>query len=74
MEAKYTVRRLIASVLLSPVVALAYGMVWFIPVMFGAYGTLAMYLTALPYVLITWVVCATLAPQLMRLAEWITRP
>jgi hypothetical protein len=74
METKYTIRRLVASVVLSPLVAIAYGLVWLVPVMFGAYGTLDMYLTALPLVLITWVVSATFATQLLSFVERISRP
>ena len=74
METKYAIRRLVASVILTPLVAIAYGLVWIVPVMFGAHGTLDMYLTALPLVLIVWVVSATFATQLLDYVERISRP
>jgi len=74
METRYAIRRLIASVVLTPLIAIAYGLMWIVPVMFGAHGTLDMYLTALPLVLIVWVVSATFAPQLLRYVERISRP
>ena len=74
MESKFVIRRLIASIVLAPVVALAYGALWLALVMLGASGSFAMFVGSLPAVLVVWVLFATLYPALMTFAERITRP
>jgi hypothetical protein len=74
MEAKFVIRRLVASIILSPLVALAYSGLWLALVMLGAGGSFAMFVSVLPSVLVVWVLFVTLYPALMAFVERITRP